>query len=84
MGILVSVLQGFISYFTGSRKDNYIFSTEDKRNSNNKKNDDLSADKPKTHKACRSSNQHKLISYQSKMDNLKVDDLIYVILIFKI
>lgn len=78
MGILLSVLESVFSYFNGasSRKNEYIVVE------NNEPDKTLSevkdAEKPKTHMACRSSNQHRLTSYQSKIDNLKPTEIIYV------
>ena len=38
----------------------------------------MNAEKPKSHIVCRSSNSDKLVPYQSKIDNLKADEIIYV------
>ena len=67
MGILMSLLQGIIDCFRGSRKNEY------------RVKNDVQAEKPKSHSACRSCNQSKLTPYQSKIDNLKANEIVYVI-----
>lgn len=36
------------------------------------------SERPSSHSACRSSNQHRLVTYQSRIDNLKPDQIVYV------
>jgi hypothetical protein len=67
MGILLSVLQSFFKYLAPSQIGEAY-----------KVKDSAPAAKPKTHKICRSTNESKLSPYQSKIDNLKSNEIIYV------
>lgn len=71
MGILLSIFQSIFSYLRGSEPDKYrlVHGGGDTEES--------FCEKPTTHSACRSSNQHKLTTYQSRIDNLKADQIIY-------
>ena len=70
MGLIFSVLQSIIDFFRGTRKSNYIQVDADERQ--------CLAEKPKSHKACRSTNEAKLIPYQNKIDKLKPGEIVYV------
>ena len=74
MGILLSILQSIYSYLRGgsSEPDKYKLVAGEEESTRY-------SERPSTHSACRSSNQHKLITYQSRIDNLKPDQIIYVI-----
>ncbi len=67
MGILFSVLQSFFSYL-GPSQNGETYKIKDL----------IPASKPKTHRICRSTNESKLSPYQSKIDNLKSNEIIYV------
>lgn len=76
MGILLSVLQSIFSYFTtADSEQKYIHVNKDDDNENTSSR---FSERPSTHTACRSSNQHKLNTYQSRIDNLKPDQIVYV------
>ena len=74
MGSLLSLLAHNVLHFLPSflwtnnanvyRQPEVLVTVSDKKNSN---------------KACRSSNQNHLTAYQSKVDNLKQDEIVYVI-----
>jgi hypothetical protein len=64
----MSLLQGIIDCFRGSRRNEYRVT------------EDVKAERPKSHAACRSCNQSKLTPYQSKIDNLKSNEIVYVII----
>ncbi len=73
MGILLSIFQSLISYLRVSEPDKYklVRGGDDETSSKY-------SERPSTHSACRSSNQHKLTTYQSRIDNLKPDQIVYV------
>ena len=72
MGLILSFLYDIYAYLTGNRRRDYELVEHDG-----------AAPSPtlsKTHKACRSCNPTKLTPYQSKIDNLKADQIVYVTL----
>lgn len=85
MGILISLLQSVVDFFRGSPQDKYkqvdttdTVDTKTSAEDNSKTVEIKYAEKPKLHKACRSSNEHRLTSYQSRIDNLKITEVVYV------
>ena len=85
MGLLFSSLQAIMDCFRGSRARDYNAVITDSVTPPNTPNIEktCSGEKPKLHKACRSTNESKLIPYQNKIDNLKASEIVYVnILIF--
>jgi hypothetical protein len=70
MGLIFSVLQSIVDFFRGTRKNDYIHvNAEEKK---------CLAEKPKLHKACRSTNETNLTPYQNKIDKLKAGEVVYV------
>lgn len=63
MGIVLSVVNFLRSFFKSQK---YVLTEIETSNSK------------KLHSACRSTNPNKLISYQSKIDNLKLSEVVYV------
>ena len=86
MGLLFSVLQSIFDCLRGSRKNDYkqinspknTINNNNNNNNNNKLERSCSAEKPKIHKACRSTIQSLLTPYQNKIDNLKPSEIVYV------
>lgn len=71
MGILLSILQSIFNYLRDIVEDKYRL-VPDQNGSIR------SGQMPTTHSACRSLNLHKLTTYQSRIDKLKADQIVYV------
>jgi hypothetical protein len=82
MGLFISFLHNLFNFFVGFSRENYL-SVEDKTNSDKQENKNrlisIMSDQPQLHRACRSTDKHKLVSYQSRIDNLNVGEVVYVI-----
>lgn len=78
MGILLSVIQSIFDWLRGGggdkSGDKYKVIGGDEPSSSSSR----FSEKPSTHTACRSCNLHKLTTYQSRIDNLKPDQIVYV------
>jgi hypothetical protein len=73
MGLVLSILHSIFSYFqapTQRGSDKYVYRQLEKQQS--------IPEKPKIHFACRSTNSNKLTPYQSKIDNLKQTEIVFV------
>lgn len=75
MGLVLSILQSVFGFFrpyqqTTRSSDKYVYKSLEKQQS--------IPEKPKIHSACRSTNSNKLTPYQSKIDNLKQTEIVFV------
>jgi hypothetical protein len=72
MGLILSILHSVFSYLntTTTSGEKYVYRPLEKQQS--------IPEKPKIHVACRSTNSNKLTPYQSKIDNLKQTEIVFV------